>query len=266
MPEGDSNEANDVRSDADLLNGGDGQSEEQLDGDKESEEEFSFLGYVYPTPTERLGNATRTELYRCRSCSSFTRFPRYNKALWVTSTKQGRCGEYSMLLYRMLRVLGYDKIRWVVDWSDHVWVEVWLGDAVHKSSENGRWVHLDPCEAAVDNPLLYESWGKNQTFIVAFHDPFYSSSREQETVTASAEKLHDGIEAAPQPQYVMVVEGKNHSSVFPPVEDITRQYTSDNAEVIRERRGMAEEPVSEAIDEVSRNMVQLLHQMAQPML
>jgi len=30
------------------------------------------------------------------------------------------------------------------------------------------WVHLDPCEAAVDEPLLYQSWGKNQTYILAF--------------------------------------------------------------------------------------------------
>lgn len=31
-----------------------------------------------------------------------------------------------------------------------------------------NWVHVDPCEAAVDEPLLYQSWGKNQTFILAF--------------------------------------------------------------------------------------------------
>lgn len=30
------------------------------------------------------------------------------------------------------------------------------------------WIHLDPCEAAVDEPLLYQSWGKNQTYILAF--------------------------------------------------------------------------------------------------
>ncbi|KAL7527647.1 hypothetical protein ACHAXR_002057, partial [Thalassiosira sp. AJA248-18] len=241
----------------------------------EEHDEFSFLGYVYPTPRERLGNASRTELYRCRSCSSYTRFPRYNKALWVTSTQQGRCGEYSMLLYRMLRVLGYDKIRWVVDWADHVWVEVWLGDGVHyyydgrKSSEsnNGRWVHLDPCEAAVDIPLLYESWGKNQTYIVAFHDPFYLNSKAMDPLVASLlESNDDTLAGGVGASSLGLLESEKdiHASHrFPPVEDITRQYTSDEAQVIEDRRGIAAEPVSDAIGEVSRNMVQLLHKMMQ---
>jgi peptide-N4-(N-acetyl-beta-glucosaminyl)asparagine amidase len=43
-----------------------------------------------------------------------------------------------------------------------VWAEVLL---------EGAWVHLDPCEAAVDQPLLYESWGKKPTFVLAHtHD------------------------------------------------------------------------------------------------
>jgi hypothetical protein len=32
----------------------------------------------------------------------------------------------------------------------------------------GEWIHVDPCEAAVDEPLLYQGWGKNQTFIFSF--------------------------------------------------------------------------------------------------
>ena len=30
-----------------------------------------------------------------------------------------------------------------------------------------KWVHVDPCEASVAEPLLYEGWGKNQTYIFA---------------------------------------------------------------------------------------------------
>lgn len=249
-------------------------------------DDFSFLGYVYPTPTERLyGHATRTELYRCRSCMSYTRFPRYNKAVSVTDTKRGRCGEYSMLLYRMLRVLGYDAVRWVVDWSDHVWVEVWMGGKSRTESETdgGRWVHLDPCEAAVDNNLLYESWGKNQTYIVAYHDPFYfgdwrggdggggatlsedsaapkiltavvagadvASPQDAVKTTSSSRKLFDGE------------KGSMGRRRYPPVEDVTRCYTSDQQIVIDERRGINGTFVAEAIDEVSLSLVDMLQRL-----
>jgi hypothetical protein len=223
--------------------------------DVNNEENYSFLGYVFPTHTERqCGDASRTELYRCRSCLSYTRFPRYNNAMSVIETKRGRCGEYSMLLYRMLRILGYHEIRWVVDWSDHVWVEVYL--RVNADDDNsGRWVHLDPCEAAVDNPLLYESWGKNQTYIVAYHDPFYLGSWKG--------NRGDGVEvseygAAHNRQVLIDVERK-----YPPVEDVTRQYTSDESHVIEDRRGIDNVSVANAVEEVATNLVDLLKRVTQ---
>lgn len=48
---------------------------------------------------------------------------------------------------------------------------------------NGEWIHVDPCEAAVDNPLLYESWGKNQTFILSFQQNTDSEAVIVEDVT-----------------------------------------------------------------------------------
>ena len=234
--------------------------EEEEDVNNE-ENDYSFLGYVYPTNTERqCGDASRTELYRCRTCLSYTRFPRYNNAMSVIETKRGRCGEYSMLLYRMLRVLGYHEIRWVVDWSDHVWVEVYLGvkyvntdDDDDDDNNSGRWVHLDPCEAAVDNPLLYESWGKNQTYIVAYHDPFYFGNWRGSS-RGDAQKTQEIIESE---------RARPGRRRYLPVEDVTRQYTSDESHVIEERRGIDNVSVANAVDEVSKNLVDMLKRVTQ---
>ena len=121
-----------------------------------------FVGYIRPSAAERVHMAGRTEIYSCKKCQSLTRFPRFNYLDRVIETRRGRCGEYSMLMYRFLRLLGY-RVRWVADWADHVWVEV----SVPRVRGRSRWVHVDPCEAAVDEPLLYQGWGKNQTYIVA---------------------------------------------------------------------------------------------------
>jgi hypothetical protein len=87
------------------------------DADCDEKGHKTFLGYVYPAKTELKGKASRTELYKCHECSHYTRFPRYNAAWHVMEHQRGRCGEYSMVLFRMLRALAYET-RWVVDWAD----------------------------------------------------------------------------------------------------------------------------------------------------
>ena len=37
-----------------------------------------------------------------------------------------------------------------------------------KKNKTNSWIHVDPCEAAVDENFLYESWGKSQNYIVSF--------------------------------------------------------------------------------------------------
>eukprot|EP00607_Mallomonas_marina_P008162 CAMPEP_0182423452 /NCGR_PEP_ID=MMETSP1167-20130531/9468_1 /TAXON_ID=2988 /ORGANISM="Mallomonas Sp, Strain CCMP3275" /LENGTH=348 /DNA_ID=CAMNT_0024602459 /DNA_START=437 /DNA_END=1483 /DNA_ORIENTATION=+ len=151
-------------------------------GNKHSNE---FIGYVYPSKAEREHSAGRTELYYCGCphCRSDFRFPRYNSMKQVLSTRKGRCGEYSVLMLHILRFLGY-KVRWVVDWADHCFDEVEVlidddfmnerqrekGEREREREKGSVWVHLDPCEAAVDEPLIYQSWGKNQTYLIAFTD------------------------------------------------------------------------------------------------
>mmetsp|Transcript_53 Transcript_53/g.133 ORF Transcript_53/g.133 Transcript_53/m.133 type:complete len:589 (+) Transcript_53:244-2010(+) len=202
---------------------------EQPPPEEVEEDNSTFLGYTYPSPQELKGKATRTELYLCHKCGSFTRFPRYNSAPFILKHKRGRCGEYSMLLFRFLRAAGYEA-RWVVDWSDHVWSEVYL-------REKG-WVHLDPCEAAVDEPLLYQKWGKEQTYIIAFcaTDPIPRNA---------SHKHHD------QPN-------KNQLSVLPSrydfIEDVTTMYTSDSIETIQKRREESSQIIQDTLRKVSKRL------------
>lgn len=154
-----------------------------------------FVGYVYPSQDERVHQAGRTELYCCTACASKFRFPRFNAFGKVLSTRKGRCGEYSIVMLKLLQMLGYSA-RWVVDWADHVWVEAYVG---------GSWVHVDPCEAAVDEPLLYQGWGKNQTYIIAFTDSSVEDVTAKYTTNmdaainrreSSPARIEEGIRAA----------------------------------------------------------------------
>lgn len=179
----------------------------------------TFLGYVYPLDAELKGKASRTELYQCHKCDSFTRFPRFNSAWHVMEHGRGRCGEYSMLLFRMLRALGHEA-RWVVDWADHVWTEVYC-------PRSGGWIHLDPCEAAVQENLLYQSWGKRQTYVLGFYAPLRDNIDDDGSTMSST----------------------STSTSTPLIEDITRTYTSDTPQEIQARRDESERQVQAAMQQ-----------------
>lgn len=102
--------------------------------------------------------ANKAELRICHSCGSLIRFVRSNNVDVVLQDKRGRCGEYSTAMMAIGVALGYES-RLIFDSTDHVWVELKMGD---------RWVHCDPCEAALDQPGLYRSWGKNGSLVIAF--------------------------------------------------------------------------------------------------
>jgi len=250
--------------------------EKCLDMDEnDQKDDGSFLGYVYPTATELCGKASRTELYLCRCCGNFTRFPRFNGASTVLKTKRGRCGEYSMLLYRMLRALGHE-VRWIVDWADHVWCEVKIC--------TGRWVHLDPCEAAVDKPLLYQDWGKTQTYILAYYAPpledllLQSTTKKvisglipkkksdlksplsSQTTPSTALRYESGpalknqgskSKSSPVQSDVDMIDGLVPSRLCCVIEDVTLKYTSESLETVQMRREESFHEIDKHIIEVS---------------
>jgi len=119
-----------------------------------------IIGVGYPTPEERRHGGGRVELFRCKGCSKEIRFPRYEDPLKLLETRSGRCGEWANCFTLYCRALGYPA-RLILDSTDHVWTECY-------SSFHNRWIHLDPCEATFDKPLLYEEgWKKKLTYVIA---------------------------------------------------------------------------------------------------
>ena len=118
------------------------------------------------TYEEHQGQASRVEVYQCALCQHHTTFPRYNSVAKLLETKQGRCGEYANLFGLYCRAVGLET-RYVIDWSDHVWVEVWIaggaggGSASGSTNGGGDWIMVDSCEGVVGEPSMYEmGWGK----------------------------------------------------------------------------------------------------------
>ncbi|CAD7936148.1 unnamed protein product [Amoebophrya sp. A120] len=121
----------------------------------------SGVGGCRSNEAEAIFASHNTELYRCDTTGKEQRFPRYNNVFKLLQTRLGRCGEWANCFAAMLRAVGFET-RYIVDFTDHVWNEVWL-----KSRE--EWIHVDSCEATIDAPLLYEQgWGKNLEYLFAY--------------------------------------------------------------------------------------------------
>jgi len=88
---------------------------------------------------------------------------RHNDPMEIIAYGKGRCGEFSILFTALCLAHNY-RARLILDMSDHVWTEVW-------DNEQKRWIHVDPSEKKIDDPLMYErQWKKNLKEIYAFEN------------------------------------------------------------------------------------------------
>jgi len=102
---------------------------------------------------------------------------RHNDPMEILAYGKGRCGEFSILFTALCLANGY-RARLILDMSDHVWTEVW-------DKKREMWVHVDPSEKRIDDPLMYErDWKKNLKEVYAIENG------NVENVTENY-KLHD---------------------------------------------------------------------------
>jgi hypothetical protein len=88
---------------------------------------------------------------------------RHNDPMEIIAHGKGRCGEFSILFTALCLAHNY-RSRLILDMSDHVWTEVW-------NEKEKRWMHVDPSEKRIDDPLMYErDWKKNLKEIYAFEN------------------------------------------------------------------------------------------------
>ncbi len=88
---------------------------------------------------------------------------RHSDPFEIMEYGQGMCREFSVLFTAACLAQGY-RARIILDLSDHAWTEVW-------STEQGRWVHVDPSEKRIDDPEMYEKdWKKRLEEIYAFEN------------------------------------------------------------------------------------------------
>ena len=131
------------------------------------------------------------EHYQCKECNEKTSFARINNPVSLLKSRTGRCVEWVNCFLLVLRaVLGVDsKVRYVWNHEDHVWCEYY-------SRALGRWVHMDPCENAWDQPALYcENWGKKMSWVIGIGNDYVVDLSSKYVTVAEKQTAKDLVES-----------------------------------------------------------------------
>jgi len=144
----------------------------------------------------------------CKKASTFFEYSRFHGPLALFETKanrksvMGQCEEFSRAGHAVLGLLGYE-VRYVLDFTDHVWIEVRI-----PQGKGGEWIHADPSEGVMDNPLMYETgWGKQLTMIFAFTPWTVEHVTAKYTANYDATVMRRGI---PDSRLNAVLDEVNH--------------------------------------------------------
>ncbi|XGW17039.1 hypothetical protein V3C99_002009 [Haemonchus contortus] len=185
-----------------------------------------------PTIEERESGADRVEIYNC-SCGQEVRFPRYNDPAKLLETRKGRCGEWANCFGLMASAMDFD-VRFIYDVTDHVWIELWI-------PEFDNWVHCDPCENAIDKPLLYEKgWGKNLSYVIAFGtDHVYDVTWRYVVDTRKTLKLRNKVRESALSNFLSKLNSRAGADITPTrAKELRRRRVRELVEflVVGERR------------------------------
>ncbi|KAJ1308018.1 hypothetical protein OPQ81_002089 [Rhizoctonia solani] len=183
-----------------------------------------YFKWADPIKCPRCGG--RVELHVCTgengACDGSFRFPRYNDLKYLMRTRLGRCGEWANLYTLFLRAVGL-RARYVWNKEDHVWNGYF-------SPAAGRWIHNDSCEAARDQPLLYDrGWGKRMSYIFAFSvDGASDVSRGYvQNSNEMLQRRHDAPEPALAEELAKITAARRRNR---PTADLARLEEEDKTE------------------------------------